>query len=451
MLRRLRTRTYWFILVSLTCAGVLVVAFMLLHAYWASVMNTYKKEYLHDQSMKLAYLIRSHVGPGPLSTEESERIAAAGLQYAASVTYADPTGKEIWYDAGGREAFAAPYAVDVPVIVEGEWIGTITAHYDLDKDDYFHHFSAVDQSMRRRMAVLFAIFLLLSAGAAYALSRRMAKPIEAGACHAEAILGGNRDLPVPEEGTWEVRRMTAAMNGILQEFKHQEAWRRQLMVNVMHELRTPLTSVLTRLEAMLDGIYPMSEANLQNIYDELDRLSRLVIELNKLSEAEGARFHLNVRRTDMMQLLKNVMEGFQFMAEERDIRLTLAPAYTPCIIEADRDRITQIVSNMLSNALKYTPSGGNVEVAVRCDAKELTMTFTDDGIGIAAEDLPYIFDRFYRADKSGGPHKDGGLGVGLSIVKALVDAHGGSIAVQSELGRGSVFTITLPTSLKREE
>jgi signal transduction histidine kinase len=165
-----------------------------------------------------------------------------------------------------------------------------------------------------------------------------------------------------------------------------------------------------------------------------------VDDLEKLSDAEGARFQLNIQRVDMSQLVRDVYEGFVFMSKGKSIRLTFQKPHVPCYAEVDPDRIIQVISNLLSNAIKYTPSGGAVEVGLYPARNEIVVYCQDNGIGISETELTLIFNRFYRVDKSRSRHNaSGGIGVGLSIAKALVEAHGGMIGAESVLGKGSKF------------
>lgn len=242
----------------------------------------------------------------------------------------------------------------------------------------------------------------------------------------ETYCWGHRDTIISETGTGtlELNQLITSMNKLVVDLNNQEHWREQSMQDLTHELRTPLTSMLSRMEALVDGIYPANEENLNRIYVEINRLCRLVDDVEKLSEAEGAKFQLDTELIDIRNLLKDVYENLIFLAKAKDINFTLHTIYTPCHVEVDSDRFVQIMTNIISNAIKYTAIGGSIDVGVTIDNKEMvTIYCRDNGIGISEHDLPLIFNRFYRADKARS-RDSGGIGVGLSIAKALIEAHG---------------------------
>jgi signal transduction histidine kinase len=260
---------------------------------------------------------------------------------------------------------------------------------------------------------------------------------------ANQISLGKRDITIPVKGPEEVRRLAATLNEMSKELKKQEDWRHHLMEDLAHELRTPLTSLLSQIEAIVDGVYEADNERMQDIYEELIRLSRLVNDLERLSEAEGARFTMNIRRTNMVQLAKRVYSNYLPVARSKSIKLNFESANVPCYAEVDRDKIVQVISNLVLNAIKYTPEGGKVTLGVDWNVNETIIYCEDNGMGISEQDLPYIFNRLYRADKSRSRFS-GGVGLGLSIAKALVEAHDGKIEAESQLGKGSRFTVTLP-------
>ncbi|WP_229750266.1 sensor histidine kinase [Paenibacillus nasutitermitis] len=434
----------YFICLFLVSSVMLTTMYVIYISSWDRLLIHYKTSYLDDQSLKLAFVIHDNIMSKPLNEERIRWINSLSRQYAVSVKYADPAGQRVWIDtSGSQEPAAVPYVVELPMVIEGELGGKLTATYDLSKDNYFPYFTKLNYKAKNIAGLVFIVLLMLSLVICLWLSLRISSPLRKNAKQAQLIMNGDLGTFMPVGGTFEQAQFAQAVNYLLSEFKQQEKWRKQLMQDLTHELRTPLTSVLSRLEAMIDGIYPLTENNMNLIYAEIDRLSRLVKDVEKLSEAEGARFTLNVQRIDMAQLLKGVHEGFLFLAQDKHIAFKMQPVYFPCYAEVDPDLMIQVLSNVISNAIKYTPSGGIIELALTTEDHETVIRCSDKGIGISAEDLPYIFNRFYRADKSRS-RESGGLGVGLSIVHALVEAHGGTIDVESEPEQGSTFTIHLP-------
>ena len=222
------------------------------------------------------------------------------------------------------------------------------------------------------------------------------------------------------------------------------------MADVAHELRTPLSIIQGNLEAMLDGVLPTSPEEIASLRDETALLARLVSDLRLLSLAEAGQLKLERVPTDLPALIRNVLATLRPQAEAENILLADdLPAAMPSF-NLDPDRISQALHNLLANALRYTPAGGNVTVGVRLEGNLARVDISDTGSGIAPDDLSHLFDRFYRADKSRS-RASGGSGIGLTIVRQLVRAHGGDISVESPIlkrpdgsGYGSRFTFTLP-------
>ena len=226
--------------------------------------------------------------------------------------------------------------------------------------------------------------------------------------------------------------------------------RTEFVINVSHELRTPLASIRAMAETLQDGALSdpeVSEKFLGNIVREVDRLVRLSEDLTFLARSET--LPPAPERFDLGELLQEIVERLATYAARRQVTVLLPEVMPPLEIEADRSELEQAFFNLLDNAIKYTPSGGRVEVVVTRDKTTLMVMIADTGIGILKEDLPRIFERFWRADRARkflgeAGTATGGTGLGLSIVKHIVEAHGGTIVADSELGRGSRFTVTLP-------
>jgi two-component system phosphate regulon sensor histidine kinase PhoR len=235
--------------------------------------------------------------------------------------------------------------------------------------------------------------------------------------------------------------------------------RTEFVANVSHELRTPLASIRAMAETLLDGAMGDPEAGprfLQTIIRESDRLVSLSDDLLALSRAESK--ERDRSRFDLGRLLLDVGARLQGQADRRQVALSLVPPAEPLLLDADRSEVDQVLFNLIDNAVKYTAAGGRVTASAGARAGALpdgrdaaALVVEDSGIGILSQDLPRIFERFWRADRArrfqgGGPNNGGvgGTGLGLSIVKHIVEAHGGAVSVESELGRGSRFTVLLP-------
>jgi len=316
-----------------------------------------------------------------------------------------------------------------------------------------------------RDADLFASFraavnesLLLAASAATVaavvvsllVSRRVVAPVRQMMTASRRIAEGNyaervqvRGDPEPDEMD-ELDQLAVTFNQMADKLERTEAMRRQLIGDVAHELRTPLSTIKGSVEGLMDGVLEPTEANLHQIYREADRMQRLVGDLQELSRVEAGAFEVHRRSAEVNELISSAAERLAGQFDEKGVQLKIdLPAKLPAV-DADPDRIGQVLLNLLGNALQYTPSGRAVEVHARQRDQVMEIEVRDEGIGIPAEHLPHVFTRFYRADRSRS-RAGGGSGIGLTIAKHLVEAHGGRIwASSSEPGKGSSFTFTLP-------
>jgi len=225
-----------------------------------------------------------------------------------------------------------------------------------------------------------------------------------------------------------------------------ETLRKNLVADVAHELRTPLTIIQGNLQAILDGVYPLEAGQIAGLYDETRLLTRLVDDLHDLALADAGQLRLDRAPVDLIGVARTTVEHFTPAAEAAGVRLEMHANGSAGEVEGDADRLAQALRNLLGNALRHTPAGGQVTVQVHQADGQVQLEVADTGSGIPPEDLPHIFDRFYRADKSRS-RQGGGAGLGLAITRQLVAAHGGRIEVQSFVGQGTTFTIMLPASL----
>jgi signal transduction histidine kinase len=271
--------------------------------------------------------------------------------------------------------------------------------------------------------------------------RRVGRPLGDVVGAADRVAEGDFTVRVREHGTPWVRSIGRAFNSMTARLESQQRQRRDLMADLAHELRTPLTVMQGRLEGMLDGIYPRDEAQVAQILDDTRQLARLVEDLRRLAYAEEGTLALQRESTDLGLLLEDAAASFRADAERRRVTLSVQVAESLPVIEIDPVRIREVVSNLLSNALRYAPDGGSVSVEARSQAAgSVIVEVSDNGPGIAAQDLPHVFDRFFKVRTSSGS------GLGLAIASKLVAAHGGTIAAQSTPGHKTTIGFTLPVS-----
>jgi two-component system OmpR family sensor kinase/two-component system sensor histidine kinase BaeS len=277
------------------------------------------------------------------------------------------------------------------------------------------------------------------------IARELSAPLGRLAAAARRITQGELNQRVPVQGADEITDLAGAFNEMTTHLQESETLRRNLVADVAHELRTPLSVIQGNLQAILDDVYPMDKAEIASIYDETLILNRLINDLRELAQAEAGQLSLNIQPNDLASLVDSAADVFAELAREKDITLTVAAPDNLPSVQADSDRIQQVLHNLLSNALRHTPEGGTIGVDVELFERELKVTVSDTGPGISTADLPHVFDRFWRADPSRS-REFGGSGLGLAIARQLVEAHGGQIGVQNngELGPGSQFWFTLP-------
>jgi two-component system sensor histidine kinase BaeS len=277
--------------------------------------------------------------------------------------------------------------------------------------------------------------------------RRLAEPLSALVDAARRVEVGAYDTRVPElrRGPRELRELTRAFNTMVSRLEIDQRQRRSLLADVSHELRTPLAVLRGNLEAIADGVHAADDEHLAGLIEETHVLERLVEDLRTISLAEAGALPLHREPTDPDVLIGETVAAFRAEAERAGIGLRIdAPPDLP-LLDVDPVRIREVIANLLANALRYTPAGGEVSVAGRLDSAgaEVVLVVTDTGSGIEPDLLPQVFERFARGRISRGS------GLGLAIARDLVVAHEGTIEVASEPGRGTTFTIRLPTATAR--
>ncbi len=294
-------------------------------------------------------------------------------------------------------------------------------------------------------------FPLLALALAVRAFRGIAAPLASLMEAADAVAEGDFGVRVPEHGPGDFGRLAHAFNRMAKELDRAEQQRRNLTADVAHELRTPLHIIQGNLEGMVDGIYEPSEEQIGMILDETLQLARLVDDLQTLSLAETGQLSLVLEALSVSDLLNDVKTSFSGPAEEAGIHITLSNAEELQGLElvGDAGRLDQVLSNLVANAVRHTHPGGVIEIGASDSPWGVRITIRDTGEGISSQDLPYVFDRFWKGDRSVSGSTGAGAGLGLAIARQLVQAHGGDIWVESEPGAGTLFTIDLPGDRER--
>jgi two-component system sensor histidine kinase BaeS len=276
------------------------------------------------------------------------------------------------------------------------------------------------------------------------LSRGVVAPVRVLTTASQRIAEGHYAERVQSSGSDELGLLAHSFNQMAEKLEKVEAMRRQLIGDVSHELRTPLTAIKGSMEGLMDGVLPATAETYQQIHQEAGRLARLVDDLQELSRVEAGAYPMDIRPFNPASLLQTTIKRFSNQAKEKNVNLHVdTPADLPQVL-ADEDRITQVLTNLVGNALQYTSEGGDILISAVQHGNEIKVSVVDTGIGIPAEHLPHLFTRFYRVDKSRSRQAGGGSGIGLTIGKYLVEAQGGRIWAESDgEGKGSTFVFTL--------
>jgi len=290
-------------------------------------------------------------------------------------------------------------------------------------------------------AILGFILLLMTIVWGMRSLRRMSGPLDNLLEASSKVAEGDFSARVEERGPPEVRALTRGFNSMAERLQVNDQQRRKMFADVSHELRTPITVIQGNVEGILDGLYPADAERLKSIMEETQVLSRLVDDLRTLALAESGALQLRREPVDLAELIRDAVAGFEAQAKEKEIRLELSLAEIE-EINIDPQRVREVLMNLVSNALRYTPRDGWIKVgfteSASGDQKNVIIFVEDNGPGIESADLPHVFERFYKSSDSGG------MGLGLSIAKYLVEAHGGKIWAESKVGTGTKISFTLP-------
>jgi signal transduction histidine kinase len=368
---------------------------------------------------------------------------------------ADVTGTRIILAAGNgtvmgdsaRELIGMNYTDASKSPIELTWnqevVGRAYINPDPGAEEYVAPFVRLSASINRSLllggSLAIGIGLLLT----FILSRRLMSPIGVLAEVARRLGRGDLSQRVRLQGEGEIASLAEAFNSMADDLEYAEQLRRNMVADVAHELRTPLSNIQGYLEAIRDGMVEPDAAVIRSLSEETALLSRLVNELQELSLAEAGELKLIFQAEDIAGLIKQAATSWQPQLTAGEIALSLEVRNDLPPVDIDWQRVNEVLHNILENAVAHTRRGGAIKIAASQKGKWVEVSVSDTGEGIPAEDLPHIFERFYRVDKSRA-RATGGSGLGLTIARRLVEAHGGTIVVQSKLGEGSSFSFTLP-------
>lgn len=344
-------------------------------------------------------------------------------------------------DENKRETFAdfGYYSDTRPFLINGDQVGTVISYYKLGyKKGEFQFKERLNKYILVAEMTMIAIAVLVS----FFFSNKLTLGLRRVRDTARELLRRNLSVRMPVKGLpEEVQQVAASFNELAESLSQQDKLRKQFSTDLAHEFRTPIATLRSQIEALQDKIWEPTPEKLNQIHAELMRLVRLVDELEKLMAVENPKLQLNMEPISLNEKLAIIRDDHLPLFRKKNIEFTMKDLPANKMFLADHDRFVQIISNLLNNAYKYTDEGGRVTIRAYENDGYLHIQIEDTGVGISSEDLPYVFERFYRGDKS-RDRKTGGIGIGLSIVKALVVAQGGTIEIESQLYEGTKVTVS---------
>lgn len=386
------------------------------------------------------------------ASAQSSDVGVQVLNESNTIIY-DDTWTLTAVDTGEPAVSLAPVTPDSTVSadirVDGERVGTVRVWAFGNDALLTSNDAAFRTNSYGAVATAGCAAVLLACVMGVFISRSLSRPIKHIASAAKAIRNGDLTARTNLVGDDELGNLGETFDDMAATVERDMQMEHRLTSDVAHELRTPLMAMLVNVEAMQDGVLPADDEHLGLVAGEVRRLSRLVDAMLRLSRIENGTTSVKPEVSDVGAMMSDLVETQEGLFRDQDLELAYV-AEAPeedLVCEVDPDMLMQAVANLMSNALRYTPAGGRVTVICGRGGKDVTVAVADTGIGIAEEDLPRVFSRFWRSDAS-RERVSGGLGVGLSLVKEIVSRHNGYVEVKSELGQGSVFTIHLPVNQK---
>lgn len=391
-------------------------------------------------------LLESSVGGfGRMGGMMGQGMGAGAMMEQQATIVADAQGAivaSIGVQRNNARLSAREMSAALPIQVDGRIAG-----YVLGQGQGLSTFSALEQdfvaSVNRGLLLASLIAGILAVAASLLIARRLTAPVVSMTQAAQALARGDLSQRVDQSSGDEIGRLASAFNSMAASLGRAEQLRRNLVADVAHELRTPIAVLQADLEALQDGVYKPDAPRLAALREEVDLLGRLVADLQELSLAEAGQLKLERQPSDLLQICRQTVAVMEPQAAQRGVTLALSLGQTEAISVVDSGRIAQALRNLIANALRYTPAAGSVTVSCRAEGADNLLCVRDTGSGINPEDLPHIFDRFYRGEKSRA-RATGGAGLGLAIVRQLVEAHGGVVWAESTPGQGSAFYVRLP-------
>lgn len=462
--RHMTYRTRMTLMFALVAVMTVLVLVIVLAINWEEQFTTYTRSNMEryasvmSEGLSEVYEAQdswdySQVARTIQSSSVSSEVGVQVMDASGAIIYDDTWGEIRSSSVGSTEAdnvSLAPTSSDALVtkkitLSDGREVGEVRL-WAFGSDALL---TKSDAAFRRKSysAVVYAglIAVLIACFIGIAVSRKLAKPVKKITNTAAQIRSGDLTARTGIVGDDEIGQLGETFDDMATSLERDLKLEHRLTGDVAHELRTPLMAMLATVEAMQDGVLPADEEHLETVAGEVRRLSRLVAAMLQLSRIENGTTKFQPEKTDMVGLVRSVVEGQEQLFDDRGLRLRMDVRGNrrEIFCDCDRDMIRQAIINLMSNALRYTQEGGWVVVAVGQEGRDVVVSVEDTGMGIAKEDLARVFSRFWRSDAS-RERESGGLGVGLAVTKEIIDRHHGFIDVESELGKGTKFTLHIP-------
>jgi signal transduction histidine kinase len=356
-----------------------------------------------------------------------------------SIILVDTDGEIAFAPAGTVQNQLTPRSIrreGVPLQVDGQTVGYLVLQSGVQEEAFY-------RSLLTTIIRAGAITALLAVGVGLLMTRSALRPLAELEDATKQVSAGDLAVRVPVRARDEVGALAERFNMMASNLQDQDAIRRRMMNDIAHELRTPLTVMQGQIEALEDGVFELTPGNLEPVHEQTLLLKRLVNDLRDLALAESGQIALDMATVELDGLVPRVANRFASQAQSLGIDLQVAVQAPVPAIQGDAQRIEQVLNNLLSNSLRHTPPGGRVTVALSATSSGVRIAVQDTGEGIPAEDLPHVFERFYRSDRA-RQRGDGHTGLGLAIARELVRAHGGDISASSVPGQGTTVSVDLP-------
>ena len=460
-----RTIKWQLLLSFVSLSFILVGAFSwitlnLLESHFADYVRERQESELEEYSTDLENLYQQN-GTWEENSQAIQRVGRNALQQSVIVRIFDEDGQLLWSPSASEEEDAKNKVQDHLLHME-QMVGGMESDYVQSRSPlydgteeigmmeiqsvgpyaYTEHDALFISDMESKLVLVAFFSLLIPLFFALLVAKKLSSPIVTINDFTKEIAKGRySSLSLEETGIREIDDLLVSVNDLSLQLQHQQKIRNRLSSDIAHEIRTPLTTLKGNIEAMIDGVWEISEERLYRCYEEVSRITRLIGEIDRINELESQESQLQKTTFDLTELAQQIVDNFQPMLVEN--KLNCSASGDRVFISADRDKIHQVLTNLLANAIKFTPSGGRIDLSVSQSKGTTSFRIIDNGQGIPPEEVGQIFERFYMAEPSRNS-KLGGQGIGLSIVKGIVNAHQGTISVDSIYGKGTTFTINLP-------